>query len=849
MRRGRRFNLTEPLTELIGRDAALDLLETHFERDGRRWVTIRGVPGVGKTRLALHYAGTQPLSRFPGGIWVCDLQRARDAREVRRAIAKVLALPLSSSRAAIEAALTKRSRTLLVLDGAERVAHRLGPTIEKWLMSVPALRVLVTSESRIGVCGETSLVLGPLEEQDAIALFRARSLDVRGSELPPQSEDAITAIVRALDALPLAIELAAGACSAHLPEELVPRVGGIVDALTRRTSRSRIASMGLLSPSARRVLRVCALFAGDFSPEIVSAIHAAPPEDSALALSELCDRSLLVTRETTRGTLMRLPITIRGPVRRALERTSGADGLRARFERIVLERAEHAARGLDSGDGIHALSSLRCDVEIIVSRALARDELRTAARGVLVLAPLAVLQGPTEGTWSLLEEILSRDRALDTETQARLRYARARLSRHLGRPAVALDELRMAREIAEPLGQTDLVARIVTEQAHLFRHLGRRDEARGLYHRALTIHEIRGDIGGQGRTLAALAAMAHEEDKLGRARELFARAIGLLERARNRLELATTRQNLGLVELEAGELDLAESTFLRALAGHRALGHRRFEAICELDLACLELSRGRALEALHRLENAQEHVRASGDRRELGWAFALAYACHAMLGELEEADDSFARALSEIRALEQPGLTEALDVLGGLRDLASALHARFDGDSAIAKRWLRSVDARIARATSMRDAGDELRFGLRLVQKEHARFAARARSALVASDGAWFSISDQARVNLTSKPLLRVLLSALLEQHLRRGDAPASSESLIRRCWPNERFMASVHKNRLHVAIATLRELGLRAHLVGDRRGYRLELIEVIETSQPNKKRVGQGMKKAPTKA
>jgi predicted ATPase len=828
MNRDRRSNLSEPLTELVGRDSALDQLESRFERESRRWITIRGVPGVGKTRLALHYAATQPLSRYPGGIWSCDLTRARNGKEIRSVVARVLRLPITSTVAAIGQALARCSRTLLVLDGAEHVAHLLGPILQTWLTTAPALRVLVTSERRIGVPGETAFVLEPLEEHDANALFRARAFETRGGELSPQSDAAIATIVRTLGALPLAIELAASACSALCPEELVPHIADILDALIRKTGRARAASTRLLSSHARAVLQICSLFAGDFSPDLVEAIHSGPPGTSALALSELCDRSLLSMRENARGTVMTLPVTVRGPVRRELERASSKGGVRARFQQAVLGRAERAMGELESGSGVHTLSLLRHDLERITSHALARDDLRNAARGVLALASLSVLQGPADHTWSLLEAMIAREQTFDAETRARLRYARGRLSRHLGRHAIARNDLDVARHIAESLEQMDFIARIAIEQAHLLRHLARRDEASGYYQRALAIHEMRSNIAGQGRTLAALAGMAHEAGELDRAREFFAQAIGLLERTPNRLELATARQNLGLVELEAGELELAEQTFLRALEGHRALGHRRFEAICGLDLACLELERGRARAALAHLRDAGDHVRTSGDRRELGWAAALTFACHAVLGELEDARDIYVSATREVRALEEPGLIEAVDVLWGLRDLTIAFKARLDGDAETVKRQLRSVDARIERVEHMRSAGDEFRFALRLLRKERARFATRAESVLIADDGAWFSAPGKARVNLAHKPLLRALLAALLRHHLHRPDLPVSPEDLMRACWPKERVTVSVHKNRLHVAIATLRELGFRSHLVGDRTGYRLELVEIV---------------------
>ncbi|UJR87106.1 ATP-binding protein [Sandaracinus amylolyticus] len=806
MGRDRSIPVGGPLTELVGRDAERALLEASLRGSARRLVTVRGVAGVGKTCLVRHHVAGLT------GVVLCDVTPARDTRALCAAVARALGTRGGASVPALGATLAERGATLLVLDGAERVAARLPRVLATWLERAPALRVIVTSQVRLDLPGERVIVLEPLAPHDAAAVLRARAHDARGRALPDDAdtERAIDTIVRALDGIPADLERAAARTVALTPVELAARL----DALIGADDRHRLE---LASPEARRALEACSLFEGELTLDAAEAVRSGW-RSSAITLQELCDRSLVRARDDASFALY---ASVRRDARARLASRPSADDVRARFVRGVLALASGADADLDAPGSIATLARHRGDLERI-----ARDgtDAETCARAVLPLASLAAMQGGLEGTWALLDDVLAHERALDDALHARLRHARARLARRMGRPRDALADFERASVLA---GASALAPRIASDWAGLMRHLGRRDEADALYQRALDDYTARGDTRGRGRTLAALATMTHERGDLERARALYEEAVGALAGAGDRLALAMARQNLGLLEQESGDLDAAEQTFRRALEVHRALGNRRFEAISELDLACLELERGRPHEALEGLSRAQAIARASGDRREQGIAAATSGACHAMVGALAAAERAFAIARRDLRDLDEPALRLALEVHEMHLELAEADRARLARDVRRSAELVASIDARIEEAERARDSGDELRFALRVLRAERTRWVTRARSATVARDGTWFTPPGHAPVSLTSRPVLAAILRALVAQHLRRPDAPLANDAVVRAGWPVERTLTRASRNRLHVAIATLRRLGLDAHLVSQGEGYLLERVAV----------------------
>lgn len=219
-------NLAPPRNRFFGRAAERDDLRSRLQ-DGQRLITLLGVGGIGKTRLAVEMAWEQ-RTHWSGGVWMCDLSEARSLDAVLAAVASALSVPLGTDpEGQLTNALSSRGPTLLILDNFEQIVD-LGPqTVGRWLDMAPKARFLVTSREPLRISGEHYLALGVLSLDDAIAMFLARAQAVRPDLRDNEAVRAdLSALVELLDRLPLAIELAAARrvqLEAHTGEIAVAR--------------------------------------------------------------------------------------------------------------------------------------------------------------------------------------------------------------------------------------------------------------------------------------------------------------------------------------------------------------------------------------------------------------------------------------------------------------------------------------------------------------------------------------------------------------------------------------------------------------------------------------------------
>ena len=312
------------LGPLIGRGDDLARLEG-LVKGGARLITLLGPPGIGKTRVAEAYLALAP-SRFHlgGGAWFCDLTRAQTENDLVYVVASLwredtqsLHLAANDIGPHVRAALAERGPTLLVLDNFEQLSG-FGSVLGTWCKAAPELTVIVTSRERLGVPGEEVLELKPLEcpqkqadradvwETEAVRFFvdRARAAGGNAGDDPFP----IARIVRRLDGIPLAIELAAARTRVMSAADLATELEERLDLLThaRRGSDERHATLAsaidwswnLLLPEEQRALAACSVFVGGFSPKEAEAVIG---EEHALShLVALRDKSLLAAAPDNR---------------------------------------------------------------------------------------------------------------------------------------------------------------------------------------------------------------------------------------------------------------------------------------------------------------------------------------------------------------------------------------------------------------------------------------------------------------------------------------------------------------------------------------------------------------------
>ena len=390
------LSLPLALTVLLGRDDDVKTLRSSLAEAGVRLVTLTGPGGAGKTRLALELARGIAVEGTVRVVFV-PLGAIRDAAFVAAAIAEALGL-LDIS--ALD--LSKRVRascdgrpTLLVLDNFEHVLDA-APLIAELLASVAAVTMLVTSRAPLHIRGEREYVVGPLAlnvdtdalspadvaRSPAVRLFVERVRDTQPDfRVTSANVQTVTEICRRLDALPLALELAAPWLKVLTPDDLLRRLGH--DALfstvgprdlpeRQQTMNATVAwSYQLLAPTEQRVFRRLGVLSGDFAIDAAAAVLAgrdgalAESDEALAAAAALIDKSLLLRAETPAANrpLYRMLETVRAYAALELNAAGERDDAMEGLVRYCINESSLAAEGLVGSAQGEWLDRVRDDLE------------------------------------------------------------------------------------------------------------------------------------------------------------------------------------------------------------------------------------------------------------------------------------------------------------------------------------------------------------------------------------------------------------------------------------------------------------------------------------------------------
>ena len=337
--RREQHNLPVRLTSFVGRERELAALDDLFGQ--ARLVTLTGAGGAGKTRLAVEF-GAAAAGRSRDGAWLADLSGITDPDLVPPQVMEALGVRQTGEMPVIEA-LRYRLRSaelLLVLDNCEHLLGTCAALATALLGSSPGLRVLATSREPLGVPGEAVFAVPPLavppEEADAealarapaVRLFLARSALARAGSGEAAPVAVVARICRALDGLPLAIELAAARAGVLSAEEIEAHLADrfrflaylrpVADPRHQALKAAVAWSYELLADGERQGFRALSVFAGGFDLAAVVAVCCDGNEPTALDLVDrLAGKSLVVCEPAAGGSRYRLLETRRsaGPNR------------------------------------------------------------------------------------------------------------------------------------------------------------------------------------------------------------------------------------------------------------------------------------------------------------------------------------------------------------------------------------------------------------------------------------------------------------------------------------------------------------------------------------------------------
>jgi predicted ATPase len=347
-------NLRPATTSFIGRESEVAELQAVIK--AHRLMTLTGVGGVGKTRLATEVA-VRLADEFPDGVWFFDLAAVADPAAVPDAVAAVLGIiqqPGKSVANSVAAALEGRSR-LLVFDNCEHVVDSVADLVEAILAASATVTILATSREGLGVSDEQlwrvpSLDVSSGAESAAVNLFvdRAQSIVSDFSLAQPGEADAGVEICRRLDGIPLAIELAASRMAAMSASEVRDRldqrfrllVGSRRGLSRHQTLRHAVAwSYDLLDEAEKPLLERCSVFAGGFDLESACAVMGSGDEFAILDLLEaLVRKSLLVADRSSGRTRFSMLETIRQFAEQQLVAGGEAAMVRSAHARHFAER-------------------------------------------------------------------------------------------------------------------------------------------------------------------------------------------------------------------------------------------------------------------------------------------------------------------------------------------------------------------------------------------------------------------------------------------------------------------------------------------------------------------------------
>ena len=389
-------SLPVPPTALLGRETDVQTLRQWLADPAARLITLIGPGGAGKTRLALELARAIAAESATRVIFV-PLAAIRDPAFVESAIAESFGLVDVAARdlpRRVRVACEHHS-TLLVLDNFEQVLDA-APRVVGLLTSVPLLRLLVTSRAALRVRGEREYVVGPLglaagsdamspadlARAPAVRLFVERVRDVRPDfRLTSANGPTVTAICERLDALPLALELAAPWIKVLTVEDLLGQLTRDVLLSTagprdlpqrQQTLNATVAwSYQLLSPAEQRAFRRFGALSGRFSIDAVAEILAGGAESSAgsdhvlSAVANLIDKSLLLRSETSLPTrpVYEMLETVRAYAALELTASGERDDALEALARYCTHEASRAAEGLVGPAQAEWLDRVRDDLE------------------------------------------------------------------------------------------------------------------------------------------------------------------------------------------------------------------------------------------------------------------------------------------------------------------------------------------------------------------------------------------------------------------------------------------------------------------------------------------------------
>jgi predicted ATPase/class 3 adenylate cyclase len=704
-----RSNLNEPKDATVGRRQDIENVKDALMA-GQRCLAMVGPAGVGKSRIA-RAAALATTHAFRSGAWCIDLASCKDEDSFLHAVASTLAIPLNQAEnelqiATLARAIANRGRMLLLLDNCDRVDAPIAAIIPEWLDASPSLFVILTSR-RVPALKQTTLLrTEPMSQTEGVELFLKRADERRAKlRLDDNEREACATIVRELDGLPLAIELAASRVGILTPSRIAERLNQRFRLLQKRSrddDRQATLSAALdwswqtLTSEQQNCLAGLSIFRNGFDLQAAASVVGEPLENMQISLTELLDQSMVWVPQSNRGERYQLLESIRLFAADQLEKSGRTRIFAAAHARYFGHLGQQLYARSQTADLLDALERVRTDRANLLAafEQSVGEAPEHAAGAALGLVPLLFTQGPVALGNSLFLKLAPEAERMGSATRAVFLTLLARVRISQGEQELSLQAIRAARRAADEGDDMGVVAMVIETHVRVLNRSGDLSAAKEKVREGLALvrkHQtpiqearLHAAIGNlyyrMGKVDVALQAFEHSArgfDELGmdyneaqslgnaglihlanrrfdRAEECFLVCLRQYEEMRNLGEQALVHGYLGLLAMDRGDLDRAERHYQESVATGRRIAKDEPVTVGLGYLGVVAQFRGQTDQSLIRYEEALRSVGAGSSQR-----IEIYFRCYhagllSRLGHDDEAKATFARCRRLLEQVQDP---------------------------------------------------------------------------------------------------------------------------------------------------------------------------------------------------
>jgi len=595
-------NLPVELTSFIGREREITELKRLLGTT--RLLTLTGIGGAGKTRLALQVAA-ELLDVFADGVWLVELAPLSDPGLVPHTVAAALGVREEPGRTVLESLVdfAGPKSLLLMLDNCEHVISASAHLVDTLVRACPSARIMATTREPLGIASELTYRVPPLSlpepghqdpfellmRSEAVRLFVERAVFVNPRfTITERNAPAVTQACCRLDGIPLAIELAAARVKVLSVEQIAARLddrfklltGGSRTSLPRhQTLRAAIDwSHDLLSNKERALLRRAAVFAGGFGLEAAEEIctgHGVVPGEVLDLLAQLVDKSLIMAETLASEARYRIQETVRRYGRDRLLESGEQPEFLTRFRDWYLalaERAEPELQGSEQKRWIRQLEAEHDNLREALAFSLEGLSGEQALRLASALWWFWHVRGYlSEGrTW--LSKALAGSPGTVARARARALYGAGFLAWRQGEfdqaQALGQESLDVFRALGDRLGMASAIS--LLEQ--VARAQGDYARAAALPEQSLAMFREMGDTWGIATALVILGNAARFQGSYAGAREALEESLELFRNLGDASGTAAALHFLGLVARDQGDYARADAVGRESLRLSQELG-------------------------------------------------------------------------------------------------------------------------------------------------------------------------------------------------------------------------------------------------------------------------------------